>query len=181
MGDLLNRLPVDIVFDIAILCNNYYYDYCNIAEVVLKLDDDMYRSRARSRLTVRYADAYGEEWKLDGRHHREEDLPACTSYSSTKLYSFQVWYKEGIVHRDNDLPAAMYGTGRKEWYRHGLLHRDNGLPAVTGVGDTPSKWYINGVRYYPLSTWSFRIAYIGSMFVLGLLIGDLWMYGSEKL
>ena len=72
-------------------------------------------------------DAYSTSWNtsfgtqyyfLNGKSHREMDLPAIESADGTK-----VWCKNGEKHRDGDLPAVEWPDGKKEWYKNGVFHR----------------------------------------------------------
>lgn len=78
-----------------------------------------------------------EEWYIDGKLHRDNDLPAYTDADGTKG-----WYKHGKLHRDNDLPAYIQFDGTKLWYIDGKRHRDNDLPAAIHADGTQS-WFIN--------------------------------------
>lgn len=75
-----------------------------------------------------------EVWYQHGERHRDNDLPAWTSFNPvTRKKQMEDWYKNGQLHRDNDLPARIYydesGTVRKkEWFQHNQLFRPSGLP-----------------------------------------------------
>jgi len=53
------------------------------------------------------------------------------------------WYKNGKHHRDEDLPAIEYADGSKYWYKNGLRHRDGDLPAIER-SDGSKEWFENG-------------------------------------
>ena len=53
-----------------------------------------------------------ETWRLNGKKHREGDLPAVTEDGS------KFWYKHGLRHRTQG-PAIEYSLGRKEWFLDG--------------------------------------------------------------
>ena len=53
-----------------------------------------------------------ETWLLNGKKHRDGDLPAVT-YNGD-----QFWYKHGNLHRTNG-PAVVYADGKKVWYLDG--------------------------------------------------------------
>ena len=80
------------------------------------------------------------EWKKDGQHHRDGDLPSIVFKSG-----FRSWCKEGTLHRDGDLPARIWETGQQEWYKAGKMHRDGKLPALVSASGQVCMWYINGV------------------------------------
>ena len=71
-------------------------------------------------------------WRLNGKKHRDGDLPACEYHDGTKL-----WYKNGLRHRDGDKPAVhriYHGTNGSSgleqlWYKNDQIHRDYGKPA----------------------------------------------------
>ena len=54
----------------------------------------------------------------------------------------RAWYLDGRYHRDNDLPAVIYPNGTKNWYQKGKRHRDNNQPA-TIRNDGSKMWYQN--------------------------------------
>lgn len=82
-----------------------------------------------------------EQWVApDGRHHREDDLPAVIAVTHT------AWYFHGILHRENNQPAIVRHRTGKWWYHHGRMHRDdNDLPAVEWSSGM-REWFINGKR-----------------------------------
>lgn len=97
-------------------------------------------------LTVRFlveheVDAFGvQRWMLNGKLHREGDLPAMVSSKCCK------WFFEGKLHRDGDLPAIECTNGGREWWTNDLRHRDGDLPAVEHAnGDC--EWWINNQRH----------------------------------
>ena len=90
-----------------------------------------------------------QSWFLDGRHHREHDLPAIVSSSGARLwYQYGntyrvhgrpteiahdgncVWKRRFELHRGRDRPAVIHNDGFRQWYRHGQLHRGHGVPAA---------------------------------------------------
>ena len=87
-------------------------------------------------------DADGSKvWRLNGKLHRDNDLPAVEYADGTKQ-----WWLNGELHRDNDLPAVEYADGTKAWYLNGKLHKDNGLPAVE-YADGTKLWYLNDRQF----------------------------------
>ncbi len=80
-------------------------------------------------------------WCYRGKLHRDNDLPAVI-YSNGERH----WYQNGKLHRDNDLPAMIYSDGTQHWYRYGKRHRDNDLPAVI-FSDGNQLWYKHGIKY----------------------------------
>ena len=86
-------------------------------------------------------DEYGtRSWYLNGKLHRENDLPAIESTDGDKF-----WYINGKYHREDGLPAVEYADGDKFWYLNGLLHRENG-PAVEIIDDGITEYWINAVH-----------------------------------
>ena len=80
-----------------------------------------------------------KHWYLNGKFHRENDLPAVEHANGTKM-----WYFNGLRHRENDLPAIENANGTKYWYLNGVLHRENDLPAIER-SDRTKEWYLNGL------------------------------------
>lgn len=74
------------------------------------------------------------EWYVDGKRHREGDLPAVNKYR-------QEWYIRGVLHRENGRPALRCGDV-EEWYWNGKLHRDGGLPALQNANRR--EWWEHG-------------------------------------
>lgn len=84
-------------------------------------------------------DEEGSRWYLDGKLHREGDLPAWIDADGD-----QWWFQNGLRHRDGDQPAWIsQDESTKEWYQNGKLHRDGDQPAVIG-SDGTKEWYQNG-------------------------------------
>jgi hypothetical protein len=80
-------------------------------------------------------------WLLDGKLHREHDLPAVIYADGGRL-----WYQYGCKHRDHGRPACVGVEGACEWYQHGKLHRDDDRPArIIFVGNRI--WYQHGERH----------------------------------
>ena len=82
-------------------------------------------------------------WYKNGKHHRDNDLPALIYSNGT-----QMWYQNGLRHRDNDLPASIWRSGSQFWFKNGLQHRDNDLPAVIYY-NAHQRWFTNGNEYFP--------------------------------
>ena len=64
------------------------------------------------------------------------------------LYGTQWWYLNGKRHRENDLPAIIRPDGTKYWCLNGKLHRENDLPAII-YPDGTQEWWLNGKEYFP--------------------------------
>jgi hypothetical protein len=75
------------------------------------------------------------EYKLFGKLHRENDLPAVERGNGTKYWSYN-----GKLHRENDKPAMIYASGAKYWYWHGKLHRTDDKPAMISASGA-KYWY----------------------------------------
>ena len=83
-----------------------------------------------------------ETWLLNGRCHREGDLPARIEYYRSGRVRQAKWYLNGQKHRAGDQPAELeyYEGGQvkeAEWYLNGRQHRENGQP-------TEIEYYENG-------------------------------------
>ena len=85
-----------------------------------------------------------KQWFWNGDRHRENDLPAIIIAGEDGA---QYWFHKGRLHRDNDLPAVVFGNGYQvwyqAWYQNGEFHRDNDLPAIIWE-DGSKEWWING-------------------------------------
>jgi len=79
-------------------------------------------------------------WYLDGKLHREGDLPAVEFANGTKH-----WYVNGKLHREDDLPAIERKNGYKAWLVNDKRHRTNGAAIECSNGD--KYWYLEGVSY----------------------------------
>jgi hypothetical protein len=82
-----------------------------------------------------------KEWWVNGRLHREADLPAVEFIKGMKL-----WFVNSKLHRENDLPAVVYANGTKEWWMNGLIHRDADRPAIEHANGV-KEWWVNGKFY----------------------------------
>jgi hypothetical protein len=91
----------------------------------------------------------GKSWRLDGKLHREHDLPAYVGndgerkwHRRGRLYrandkpgyiSFNgdcSWCEHGRTQRGHDRPSYIFAKGSRTWSLHGHYHRDNDLPAI---------------------------------------------------
>ncbi len=106
-------------------------------------------------------------WRLFGRKHRENDLPAvmrCTTngkYISADRYEepmdenpyswqggYLEYYFNGNLHRENDKPAIIHENGSCCYYYNGMVHRRQDIncedqPAIIH-SDGMLEYYING-------------------------------------
>lgn len=57
---------------------------------------------------------------LDGKLHRENDLPAVDGKE------VKMWFRNGQRHREGDFPAFIHVDGTKGWYWKNKLHRLDG-------------------------------------------------------
>ena len=83
-----------------------------------------------------------ETWSLNGRYHRDGDLPARIQYYRSGQVKEAEWYLNGQKHRVGDQPAEMeyYESGQvkeAEWHLNGRPYRENGQP-------TEIEYYENG-------------------------------------
>jgi hypothetical protein len=76
-------------------------------------------------------------WKLNGKLHRDGDLPAI------EARGFKKWYQHDVLHRDGDMPACIYENGDMEWFKQGKFHRDFDRPAVE-YADGSKRYYQHG-------------------------------------
>ena len=68
----------------------------------------------------------GEEYYVQGKLHRENDLPAKRRINNEGTLVLK-WVIHGMIYRDNYLPAVIQykknGNIQKQWYENGKLHR----------------------------------------------------------
>lgn len=86
--------------------------------------------------------AYCVTWWLNGKLHREEDLPAWELSNGF----VRKWYRHDKLHRDGGRPAVEYGEDR-EWWVNGKRHRDGGEPAFVSVLSDVREWWVDGKRH----------------------------------
>ena len=53
------------------------------------------------------------------------------------------WFLNGKLHREDDLPAMKCANGDKEWWLNGVLYREDGLPAVE-CANGRKYWFFEG-------------------------------------
>jgi len=90
-------------------------------------------------------------WKIDGRFHRESDLPASIYLSDEDPEnSGRRWFFHGLEHRDTKDPVtgltnpsyiSCDGT-EMHWCINGVFQRESDLPAI--VTENESLWYLDG-------------------------------------
>jgi hypothetical protein len=102
------------------------------------------------------------EWRIDGKLHRESDLPAIEYAFGGKEWwingkrregehaietakGVKKWFLNGKLGRDNDLPAIENPNGDKWWYKDGKRHRE-GDPAIVKKNGV-KEWWNNGERH----------------------------------
>ena len=125
------------------------------------------------KFTVASTTPVARTWTLDGRLHREHDLPAVVNSDGTRKWCRygrphrdlgrpayqnstlgQTWSRHGLDHRAGDRPALIRGYVRG-WYRRGLQHRDHDRPAF--ISDDIKWWYQHGALHrdhgQPAITW----------------------------
>ncbi len=154
---LLERLSVDLCFDIAIMCQSYQ-DYLELGLIIPSLLFDWRLTDARRRLTIHTYEEKGDThcWTVDGLRHREDDLPAFTNVVGSR------WYYMGQLHREGDLPAYIFNN-TETWYKRGKRERDGGMPqrvskvryshSAVQFELTRETWYdSNGVRIKQVET-----------------------------
>lgn len=97
------------------------------------------------KITVEHAPDGTEKHYLDGKLHRDGDLPAII-YPPSK--GGKSWWKNGKPHRDGDLPAMITPNGTKCWYKEGKLHREGGKPAIVYTNGKTEQW-VDGKFVFP--------------------------------
>lgn len=74
------------------------------------------------------------EWYLNGRLHRDGDLPAVVwpDPDPAKIIydAAKEWWVHGKLHRAHDKPARLWPSGSCEWWVDNKQHRDNDKPAA---------------------------------------------------
>lgn len=155
-------LPLEIVLHIAKYSANIwnacasvkseYHDFFN-TETSKKMYQDLFVT-----ITV---EENRIEYRLEGKLHRDDDLPAVIDTSkrtkrSTRDSQIEVkgwirnttqkWYKNGKLHRKKG-PAIIYYNGDQEWCQYGLLHRSSDEPAIIRCGGSVKKWYLCGILH----------------------------------
>ena len=107
-------------------------------------------------------------WTLNGKLHRENDLPAIEGVNGDKEWyqngkkhrdygpaikrvdGSEGWYQYDKLHRDNDLPAIKLSNGSQSWWQHGQLHREGGPASIKVVdGRFITSWFKQGKRTAP--------------------------------
>jgi hypothetical protein len=94
---------------------------------------------------VEYVDGE-KQWWVNGKLHRDGDLPAVIKYEDGKL-SYEGWFENGLEHRIGSPSSIFYTDGIKPntfWRVNGENHRDGDLPAVERYSDYIFEWWING-------------------------------------
>jgi hypothetical protein len=83
-------------------------------------------------------------WRHGKLHRQDSnELPAVVVVAGGPHKQYLAWWLDGKRHREHDLPAKECGED-KEWYRDGLVHRDCGLPAVDRHGGSYRVWAVHG-------------------------------------
>lgn len=77
------------------------------------------------------------EWRLLGKLHQEDDLPACVTPCA------MIWCKGGMYHRV-DKPAYVGADGTLEWHLYNKIHRIDDKPAKVKPGRM-LQWRIDGL------------------------------------
>lgn len=151
----------------ALNCLNYYDENYRICEVHIGsefiTDDDNTVTRSitivrevvgdeLSILLTGFSESWNNyKWYVNGKLHREGDLPAFIDSVGS-----QYWFMHGKQHRDGDFPAEIHKMGNKKWYKNGKLHRENDLPAII-QSDGSEMWYKNGELHrendFPAKIW----------------------------
>ena len=81
-----------------------------------------------------------QEWRLDGKLHREDGPAYIDKDGSTK------WFKNGIAHRVGG-PAVEASDGYKAWCQDGKYHNQYGPAIIYGDGDVT--WCLDGNEIKP--------------------------------
>ncbi len=157
---LLLQLPIDVVFEIAIYVGRYD-EYLILATIYPGLNTEHRKLQARDRLITytpkvfiysQFESIYmaqrkhnlGEPahiYRVDGKAHRDRDLPAVICGTQ------QEWYSHGVRHRDGDKPAFIDTNVHapiEEYWVDGKLHRDGVNPAI--INNNTKWWFHHGVN-----------------------------------
>ncbi len=134
------NVPIDLLLHV-ILKFVSYFDLDNILPYFKLTPKEIATIKFKiykQRLTITKL-SYKTEYYIEGKRHREGDLPA-EEYDS----GHKEWYRHGKLHRENG-PAIIWTTGSKAWYYNGLRHRENDLPAIEE--SHVKHWYYNGLQH----------------------------------
>jgi hypothetical protein len=81
-----------------------------------------------------------ERYHIDGRLHRDNDLPAYVSYHEDGTLHIQKWFKHGDLHRVGGPAEIVYNIDGslswKGWYHDGQEHREDGPAHIDYYPDT---------------------------------------------
>jgi len=164
----MDRLSGDLIEKIALILDDISVFHALLNATPALIRQRNIHARAIERFTIKKVYLYGTQWwYLNGKRHRENDLPAIISSNDTREWFLngkkhrendlpaiihsdgtQEWWLNGKRHRENDLPAYIYADGTQWWYLNGVLHRENDLPAIIR-SDSTREWWLNGVEYFP--------------------------------
>jgi hypothetical protein len=92
------------------------------------------------------------EWWIDGKLHRESDLPARICVDEDNEDSGRTWFFNGLEHRDSKDPITGLTNpsyiskdgATMRWSINGVYQRESDLPAM--VFDSESIWFVNGTE-----------------------------------
>ena len=121
--NLFDLLPFELVDMIAQYDIDVYKKLLIYRKFALKTLDPPYNKKFRILFTISEINGVFSVYKLNGKIHRDNDLPAIEYPDGSK-----VWYKYGKLHRENDLPAIEYASGTKKWFTNGVLNKI--IPAI---------------------------------------------------
>ena len=139
----MDSLSGNLVEKISFILGDLKVFYALLNSTPQLIRQNNIHARAVERFTQQIIDVNGtQKWYLNGKLHRENDLPAIISSSGT-----QSWWLYGKRHRENDLPAIISSCGTQSWWLYGKRHRENDLPAY--IGSDGTEWYLNGEQYFP--------------------------------
>jgi hypothetical protein len=88
---------------------------------------------------------------LNGKRNRKGGLPTITGPGG-----YEEYHVDSKLHRDNDLPAKIDWDGTKYYFQHGNLERANGLPTVEYL-DGGKIWHRDNKKvkyYFPAIEWT---------------------------
>lgn len=139
-------------------------DVYTIEEEVCNDSGDVIIFHKKNGLTHRHErDAFGNtlpavifpdgsaEWWIDGKLHRESDLPAMVYLYDDGENNGRTWLFNGLEHRDTKDPVTgltnpsyiSKNGANMRWCMNDVYQRENGLPAMV-FENGRSYWFING-------------------------------------
>lgn len=138
-----------------------YFDHNhNYKEERYYLNGKLTRKLGPAVIITKNNEVVHEEWLVNGKNHREDDLPSVTNYfrdHEVPLLHYQKYYFQGKLHRESDLPAVIkycidhefnHYKSAEEWWKEGCRYRqgDNPTEIIYFRDGRPKElnWYLGG-------------------------------------